>query len=165
MFLQAVYDHDIRAANSIFPDFSVCSFLPHHLPPSPAPLATIANHPIFLILQRAAFSFPFIDRLNDNTTSFRFNNPWLLSPNPLVLAGSRVYGPALPGAFEPACEGYAVVPNTAGKRVYFKGQGVPDVAAPLEDPSGHEGVAGLGGIETVYEVLGGVERQPFPLRL
>ena len=90
MFLEGVLDHDIRSngVNAV-PDFT-----------------------------RLSFSFPFVDRLNDGSTSFRAGLPLQVSVNPVAIAGAELYSPSdvYPGTFDPPCEGYAFAPGTGGRR-------------------------------------------------
>ncbi|KAI5367092.1 hypothetical protein Slin15195_G022250 [Septoria linicola] len=58
--------------------------------------------------QRIALRFPFIDRLNDGYSCFRYTAPQLVTASNLVaLGGSAFYGETIPGNFEPPCDGYA----------------------------------------------------------
>ncbi|KAF2086560.1 hypothetical protein K490DRAFT_44321 [Saccharata proteae CBS 121410] len=78
---EAVLDHDVQSNGIKIPDFQAC---------------------------RIALRFPFVDRLNDGYSCFRYTAPQLVSAlNPIALAGSALYGETFPGNFEPPCDGYA----------------------------------------------------------
>ncbi|KAF1969901.1 hypothetical protein BU23DRAFT_512474 [Bimuria novae-zelandiae CBS 107.79] len=77
--LEALHDHDVRAFNFSIPDFS-----------------------------RSALRFPFVDRLNDGHTSFKYGSPILISKeNAIAVNGSAVYGTTYPATFVPECDAYA----------------------------------------------------------
>ena len=65
-------------------------------------------------------SFPFVDRLGNGFSSFRFLHYLYLPPtNPLAIAGAVEYGEVvLPGYFDPPGAGYAITPDGSG--VEFK---------------------------------------------
>ncbi|MCJ1440942.1 MAG: hypothetical protein MMC23_001428 [Stictis urceolatum] len=92
--LQAVLDHDIGSSTVRIPDFS-----------------------------RSVISFPFVDMLGDNYTSFRIGPAPLISDNPVAVAGAAVYGPPLPevGNFDPSCDGYRFVQGTKNGEIMFDG--------------------------------------------
>jgi hypothetical protein len=70
------------------------------------------------MFQQAGLRFPFVDRLNDGSTSFVFEEPLLISPNPLAIAGASALVSAYPGTFDPPCEGYGAVAYIPGQ-TYF----------------------------------------------
>ena len=73
-------------------------------------------------------SFPFVDRLSDGYSSFRFLHYLYLPPTvPLAIAGAAGYGEVvLPGFFDPPGAGYAITSDGSG--VGFKAY-----ADPLSD--------------------------------
>lgn len=78
MVLEAYHDHDIVYQNITTPDFS-----------------------------RASLTFPFIDLLHDNYSSFRYTYGALLNFfDPTIISG--LYGPPVPlsGYFDPPCDAY-----------------------------------------------------------
>jgi hypothetical protein len=80
----------------------------------PAQLEALLDHEVQSLgisigdFQRMALRFPFVDRINDGYSSFRYTAPQLLSAsNPVALLGSIAYGKSIGGTFEPSCDGYA----------------------------------------------------------
>lgn len=61
---------------------------------------------VLILRQRIAFKLPFVDRLNDNYTSFKYTPPQLISLNLAAYAGSLFYGKTQLGNFEPECNPY-----------------------------------------------------------
>jgi hypothetical protein len=59
--------------------------------------------------QRASLVFPFIDRLNNGYSTFRWGGPILITPNPIVQAGSS--NRTFLGTFDPPCDAYSFVPG------------------------------------------------------
>jgi hypothetical protein len=58
--------------------------------------------------QRVALKFPFVDRLNDGSSAFKYAPPQLISATNLVaLLGSAIYGDTVAAAFDPPCDAYA----------------------------------------------------------
>lgn len=55
-------------------------------------------------MQRIALRFPFVDRLNDGYSCFRYTAPQIISLNPVALLGSTFYGKTFPGTFDPPCD-------------------------------------------------------------
>lgn len=71
--------------------------------------------------QRMVLRFPFVDRLNDGYSSFRYSAPLVItSTNPIALVGSEMYGETYPGTFEPDCEAYAAVKGGRKGETYLK---------------------------------------------
>ena len=81
-------------------------------------------------------SFPFVDRLNNGFSSFRFLNYIYLAPTvPVAIAGAEMYGEVvLPGVFDPPGAGYAITP---GGNVEFKVYGGLLNQSLKLDPVGH----------------------------
>lgn len=79
-FIQVVQDHDIRAFGLSIPDFS-----------------------------RAGIEFPFLDLLQDNSTSFKWVPSLLITATNLIaLQGARDYGTNVYAAeFNPVCDAYS----------------------------------------------------------
>ncbi|KAI8931621.1 hypothetical protein NX059_011273 [Plenodomus lindquistii] len=79
-FMQAVHDHDVQAFGFKIPDFS-----------------------------RAGIEFPFLDLLNDNSTSFKWVPSLLITANNSVaIDGAADYGTNVyPALFHPECDAYA----------------------------------------------------------
>ena len=74
--------------------------------------------------QRIALRFPFVDRLNDGYTCFRYTAPQLVSAsNPIALAGATNYGTTIPGNFDPPCDAYAS--NGSDCTTYFTAYEAP----------------------------------------
>ena len=59
--------------------------------------------------KRASLIFPFIDRLDNGCSSFRYGAPILVSPNPVVLASEPGLQETYEGTFDPPCDAYAPV--------------------------------------------------------
>ena len=75
---------------------------------------------MLMLQQRAALVFPFIDRLNDGHTSFRYGAPILITDNPIVFAGSIVSQQTFIGAFDPPCDAYRAVPYLHSGETYIR---------------------------------------------
>ena len=75
--------------------------------------------------KRAGISFPFVDRLSDNSTPFAYGNYILISgSNVLAVEGTELYGnTVVNGTFDPPCDAYAYVPGCNDGSVYFKAYG------------------------------------------
>jgi len=56
---------------------------------------------------RASLVFPFVDRLGNGHSSFRYGSTILVSVNPVVEANEPKLQKTVVGRFEPACEAYA----------------------------------------------------------
>ena len=70
-----------------------------------------------------AIKYPFVDRLGDGYSSFKYNAPQLITAENLIaVIGSGLYGGTVPATFDPSCEAYAV--NGQGE-TYLKGYAVP----------------------------------------
>ncbi|KAM7187504.1 hypothetical protein V8F20_010953 [Naviculisporaceae sp. PSN 640] len=99
VFLQFALDHDIQVAafNFSFPDFN-----------------------------KAAFSFPFLDLLNDGYTSFTWTPSQLISSSNLAaIAGAEMYGQKVyPANFDPQCDPYRFLPGPHKRDTYSKGSSV-----------------------------------------
>ncbi|KAF2433907.1 hypothetical protein EJ08DRAFT_657613 [Tothia fuscella] len=94
--LQVVHDHDVRYGEYRLDDFS-----------------------------RASVEFPFVDLLNDGSTSFRWAPAmFMTSTNEIGIVGARDYGTEVyPAVFEPSCDAYASAPAPAPKGItYYKTQ-------------------------------------------
>lgn len=63
--------------------------------------------------QRASFSFPFTDLLNDGYSTFNYRPSPVLSNNSVAIAGADLYGPppAIVADFKPSCNAYEAVPG------------------------------------------------------
>ena len=58
-------------------------------------------------VQRAAFYYPFVDRLRDGYTSMAYSTYIMLSNNTLAIAGTQIYGYTIDvSTFSPDCEAY-----------------------------------------------------------
>ncbi|RDA90376.1 hypothetical protein CP533_5640 [Ophiocordyceps camponoti-saundersi (nom. inval.)] len=80
MMVSALYDHDVmlKDANLSLADFS-----------------------------RAAFEFPFVDRLHDGYSSFRWTGTMLITAGSEAIKGSEGYGIRVhPATFDPECDAY-----------------------------------------------------------
>jgi hypothetical protein len=94
---EGLMDHDVQAMGIRIPDFQVCV--------QTNASASTADR---TIVQRVALRFPFVDRLNDGYSCFRYTAPQLITATNLIaLGGSIMYGKTLPGTFEPSCDAYA----------------------------------------------------------
>ncbi|KAK6439996.1 hypothetical protein LTR95_003782 [Oleoguttula sp. CCFEE 5521] len=79
--------------------------------------------------QRSSIRFPFIYRLGDGHTSFRYTGPVMLSPNNLVaLVGASVGNDIRAGTFRPACEAYA---DDGHGNTFLEGTGVGSITADV----------------------------------
>ncbi|KAK6436677.1 hypothetical protein LTR95_007133 [Oleoguttula sp. CCFEE 5521] len=71
---------------------------------------------------RSSIRFPFIDRLGDGHTPFRYTGPVMLSPNNLVPLVRASFGNDIRArTFEPACEAYA---DDGHGNTFLEGTGV-----------------------------------------
>lgn len=66
--------------------------------------------------KRASLIFPFVDRLNDGHSPFRYGAPILISPNAVVLANEPGLQETYEGTFDPSCGAYAPVPGRRRRR-------------------------------------------------
>ncbi|EIN06050.1 hypothetical protein PUNSTDRAFT_54339 [Punctularia strigosozonata HHB-11173 SS5] len=90
MYLHSILDHDIRELGiNLVPDFT-----------------------------QAGLRFPFVDRLNDGTSSFVWELPLLLSVNLVAVLGSISVDETHVGSFEPSCDPYAA--GSAAGETYFR---------------------------------------------
>jgi hypothetical protein len=95
---EGLIDHDVQTMGIRIPDFQVCV-------QTKGLRASTADR---TMLQRVALRFPFVDRLNDGYSCFRYTAPQLITATNLIaLGGSTMYGKTLPGTFEPSCDAYA----------------------------------------------------------
>ncbi|KAL8950914.1 MAG: hypothetical protein Q9222_003080 [Ikaeria aurantiellina] len=93
LVIDATIDHDIRFGSiGVAPDFSAFRT-----------------------------TFPFIDRLGDGYSNFRYTGDIYLPPSNIVaINGSKAYGyDVLPGYFDPADAPYAFVPHSKKRITYF----------------------------------------------
>jgi hypothetical protein len=61
-------------------------------------------------IQSVRFSFPFIDRLGDGYSNFRYSPVIYLAPDPITVGGAVAIGQkAITSSFDPPCAGYAFV--------------------------------------------------------
>ncbi|UNI22357.1 hypothetical protein JDV02_008253 [Purpureocillium takamizusanense] len=57
---------------------------------------------------RASFEFPFVDRLGDRYSAFRWTGTMMITANHIAVRGARLYGiTAIPSLFEPLNDAYA----------------------------------------------------------
>lgn len=100
------------AYESLIPNFPKDSF--------PAEFEAVLDHDVGLgplvkipDFQRIALRFPFVDRLGDGYSCFRYTAPQLISATNLVaLLGSEMYGKTEAGNFEPNCNAYTYDGNS-----------------------------------------------------
>ncbi|KAF9735971.1 hypothetical protein PMIN06_002513 [Paraphaeosphaeria minitans] len=106
--LEAVQDHDIGLPPFKIPDFT-----------------------------RVALKFPFVDRLNDGASAFKYTPPQLVSAENLIaFLGSTIYGDTVAGSFEPSCDAYASNgPNETYMRAYALVEFLLPNARPVADMS------------------------------
>lgn len=79
-----------------------------------------------------ALKFPFIDRLKDGYSSFKYTPPQLVSAENLVaVIGSGFYGKTVPATFDPACEAYK---GTGQRTTSLNGYAVSKSSALGFDP-------------------------------
>ncbi|KAF1832815.1 hypothetical protein BDW02DRAFT_407667 [Decorospora gaudefroyi] len=105
--LEAMHDHEVQAFGYQIPDFSVR--------PSPTPQESAQKNKKrknLTHMQRAGISFPFLDLLHDNTTSFKWAPSLLITASHTVaLTGASDYGThTFPATFSPPCDAYTPVP-------------------------------------------------------
>lgn len=69
---------------------------------------------------RIRANVPFVDRLNDNQTSFRMNLPMAISQSIIdASAGAGLpLSDAYASTFDPSCNGYGAVRGSKGKKIY-----------------------------------------------
>lgn len=92
MYLSIFHDHDLRVNNrTAVPNFF-----------------------------RASLVFPFIDRLRNNRSSFRYGGIILVSVNQVVEVNEPKLQRTVIGSFEPACDAYAADEEGEEGRVYVK---------------------------------------------
>ncbi|KAL5460759.1 hypothetical protein PMIN06_002513 [Paraphaeosphaeria minitans] len=87
--------------------------------------------------QRVALKFPFVDRLNDGASAFKYTPPQLVSAENLIaFLGSTIYGDTVAGSFEPSCDAYASNgPNETYMRAYALVEFLLPNARPVADMS------------------------------
>ncbi|KAM3424747.1 hypothetical protein BST61_g6731 [Cercospora zeina] len=101
---EGLLDHDVQGSGIKIPDF-----------------------------QRMALRFPFVDRLNDGYSCFRYMAPQLISAsNPVAIAGSSAYGKTVPAIFDPPCDGYA---DDGNGSTYLSSYAVPDSSLLSTEPT------------------------------
>jgi hypothetical protein len=82
--------------------------------------------------QRVSLKFPFVDRLNDGSSAFKYTPPQLLSATNLVaLLGSAIYGDTVAAAFDPPCDAYA---SSSQSETYMRAYTVVDSLFPNAKP-------------------------------
>ncbi|KAL5385304.1 hypothetical protein DPSP01_004763 [Paraphaeosphaeria sporulosa] len=106
--LEAVQDHDVGLPPFKIPDFT-----------------------------RVALKFPFVDRLNDGASAFKYTPPQLVSATNLIaLLGSTIYGDTVAGTFAPPCDAYASSgPSETYMRAYTFAESLLPNAKPVADMS------------------------------
>ncbi|PSN75456.1 hypothetical protein BS50DRAFT_541496 [Corynespora cassiicola Philippines] len=103
--VQALHDHEVQAWGYKIPDFS-----------------------------RTGVEFPFVDMLNDNTTSFKWAPSLLMTAgHDIALKGAADYGTnVFPSVFEPGCDAYKSVPHSKKPgTTYFSARSRESGAASL----------------------------------
>lgn len=110
MFIAMVLDHDIQInGKQVAPDFTVSEALPI---PLVSALWDLFHSINAHSSQRASLIFPFVDRLNNGHTPFRYGGPILFSTNPAIIATQPGFRNTYFGTFDPACEAYAADPGS-----------------------------------------------------
>lgn len=98
--------------------------------------------------KRMAIKYPFVDRLGDGYSSFKYNAPQLVTAENLIaVIGSGLYGGTVPATFNPSCEAYA---DDGKGETYLKGYAVP-------------GSSTLGSKTDIASSFGRVEGIPYSL--
>lgn len=79
-----------------------------------------------------ALKFPFIDRLNDGSSAFKYTPPQIVSATNLIaLLGSTIYGKTVAGVFDPPCDAYA---SSAPGETYLRAYSLTDLLTPGAKP-------------------------------
>ncbi|KAJ6442278.1 putative amidohydrolase protein [Purpureocillium lavendulum] len=100
LMLTAVFDHDVGSKRFAF------------------------NTPSF---HRAAFEFPFIDRLHDDYTSFRWTKHMMITSGHVAARGASVYGiRVIPSTFDPPYDAYSC---QGGRKTSFSAQSVDNTSS------------------------------------
>ncbi|GIZ41887.1 hypothetical protein CKM354_000517500 [Cercospora kikuchii] len=108
--------------------------------------------------QRMALRFPFVDRLNDGYSCFRYTAPQLVSvSNPVAIAGSTAYGKTIPATFDPPCDGYA---NDKTASTYLSGYAVPESKLLGSEPTFDSHFRSVASIPYSQKLLVNITNQP-----
>ncbi|KAF2442222.1 hypothetical protein P171DRAFT_63901 [Karstenula rhodostoma CBS 690.94] len=127
--LEAVQDHDVGMPSFEIPDFT-----------------------------RVALKLPFVDRLNDGSSAFKYTPPQLISATNLVaLLGSVIYGDTIAGTFDPPCDAYA---SSGPSETYMRAYTVVDSLLPNPKPVADLSFRTAASIPYTLEVFVNVLNQP-----
>ncbi|KAJ4345402.1 uncharacterized protein N0V89_011532 [Didymosphaeria variabile] len=127
--LEAVQDHDVGQPPLKIPDFT-----------------------------RVALKLPFVDRLNDGYSAFKYTPPQVISATNLVaLLGSAIYGQTVAGTFEPACNAYA---SGGQGETYMRAYTVLDSLVPNAKPVADISFGAAASIPYTLEAFMNVLNQP-----
>ncbi|KAL8816029.1 MAG: hypothetical protein Q9191_008393 [Dirinaria sp. TL-2023a] len=131
MYIAMIQDHDIKQGGKpAAPDFS-----------------------------RASLIFPFIDRLNNGHTPFRYGSPILISPNPVVAANEPALQETYVGSFDPPCAAYAAVPGGHGGVTYMNAW-AGDAQARGQKPSFETQFAKVAKVPYEFSTFENITNQP-----
>ena len=125
MYIEMMQDHDIRLNGTpAAPDFWV------RFPPDAIENTSSCKFAAEVDkTQRASLLYPFVDRLKNGYTSFRFGAPILISPNPVVAANEPALQETYEGTFDPPCAAYAAVLGQEKRDVTYMDAWVGDEQA------------------------------------